>query len=371
MQWSFRVGRIAGIEVRIHITFLVLLAFFGFLFHRSGGMPAAIDGMLFILLLFACVLLHEFGHALAAKLYGIRTPDITLLPIGGVARLERMPDKPFQEFVVAIAGPMVNVVIAMGLLIVMGGRGDLASLARIENPNLDIVQRLFLTNVALVLFNLLPAFPMDGGRILRSILATRMSPARATQIAATVGQGMAILFFLAGLTSGNPMLILIAVFVYLGASQEAAFAQMKSVATGMPVGEAMIREFHTLPEQATLRDAVDALLATSQHDFPVVDSAGGVVGVLTRQDLMRALQLKGGEAPVSETMRRGVPMVDSNVRFEEAFRIMQECGCPALPVINREGRLVGLFTPENVGELMMVHAALEKGGKPSWRKPSA
>ena len=359
MRWSFRLGRVMGIDVKVHATFLLLLAFFGFAFHAQGGMPAAIQGVSYILLLFACVLLHEFGHALAAKAYGIRTADITLLPIGGVARLERMPEEPFQEFVVAAAGPLVNVVIVLGLLIVKGGRGDFSSLAQLDSPGTDLVTRLLITNVLLVLFNLLPAFPMDGGRILRSILAARMNHARATQIAANVGQVMAFGLGFLGLF-GNPMLIFIAVFVYMGAAQEAAVAQMKDVAVGMSVSEAMVRDFHTLPEHASLGDAVDALLRTSQHDFPVTDLSGGVAGVLTRRDLLAALRSSGVETPVSQVMRRGVPTVVATARFDEAFRLMNECDCPALPVLGSDGQLVGLFTPENVGEMMMVHAAMAR-----------
>src|ERR1043166_2008300 len=267
MGWSLPIFRIAGIQLRIHVTFLLLIAWLAFGYYSEGGSAAALGRVIFILLLFVCVVLHEFGHAFAAKGFGINTPDITLLPIGGVARLERMPEEPKQELLIAIAGPLVNVVIALGLF-VAGGSTSLFQQETVERGSL--ISQLLMINILLVLFNLLPAFPMDCGRILRALLAKRLSYARATQIAATVGQGFAFVFGFIGLF-GNPFLIFIALFVYIGASQEAALAQMKDVSRRFPVSSAMVREFRTLPETATLHEAVDALLATSQHDFPVVD----------------------------------------------------------------------------------------------------
>lgn len=355
MSWSLPIVRIAGIQLRIHVTFLLLIGWLAFGYYAEGGSAQAAARVLFILLLFLCVVLHEFGHALTAKAFGINTPDITLLPIGGVARLERMPEKPIQELVIALAGPLVNVGIALGLLVVLGARAlDPETL-----QSGDLLANLFVINVGLVVFNLLPAFPMDGGRVLRALLATRMSYARATQAAATVGQAFAFLFGFAGLF-GNPLLIFIALFVYVGASQEAALAQMKDVSRRFPVSSAMVREFRTLPESATLQEAVDALLATSQHDFPVVDETGNVTGVLTRHDLIAALRKGDPDIRVGDVMRRDIPTVTTGTRFEEAFRIMQECNCPAVPVLDNMKRLVGLLTPENVSELMMVQSALPR-----------
>ncbi len=350
MGWSIPILRIAGIQLRIHITFLLLVGWIAFVYYVQGGSPAAVGGVLFILLLFACVVLHEFGHALAGKAFGIKTPDITLLPIGGVARLERIPDEPVQELVIAAAGPAVTAVIALGAFI-GGGSWDYPPSTKTSIPDL-----LFTMNVILLLFNLLPAFPMDGGRVLRALLATRMSYARATQVAATVGQGFAFVFGLIGLLI-NPFLIFIALFVYIGASQEAALAQMKDISRRFPVSSAMVREFRTLLENTTLQEAVDALLATSQHDFPVVNDAGNVVGLLTRQDLIAALRKNDPALRVGDVMRRDVPTVTTGTRFEDAFRIMQECNCPAVPVLDRMKRVVGLLTPENVTELMMVQSA--------------
>ena len=351
MGWSIPIFRVVGIQLRIHITFLLLIAWIAFAYYTQGGSSAAVDGVLFILLLFACVVLHEFGHALAGKAFGINTPDITLLPIGGVARLERIPDEPVQELVIAVAGPAVTALIALGAFI-GGGSWDYPPTTKSSIPDL-----LFTMNVMLLLFNLLPAFPMDGGRVLRALLATHLSYARATQIAATVGQGFAFVFGFFGLLF-NPFLIFIALFVYIGASQEAALAQMKDISRRFPVSSAMVRDFRTLAADATLEEAVDALLTTSQHDFPVMDETGNVAGLLTRHNLISALRKNDPTLRVGDVMRRDIPTVTTGTRFEDAFRIMQECDCPAVPVLDRMKRLVGLLTPENVTELMMVQSAM-------------
>src|ERR671918_26901 len=248
MGWSLPIFRIAGIQLRIHVTFLLLIGWLAFGYYAEGGSAVAASRVIFILLLFVCVVLHEFGHAFAAKAFGINTPDITLLPIGGVARLERMPEEPVQELIIAVAGPMVNVVIALGLF-VAGGSQALVNPSAVEGGG--FIAQLMTINILLVLFNLLPAFPMDGGRVLRALLAIRMSYARATQVAATIGQGFAFVFGFIGLL-WNPFLIFIALFVYIGASQEAALAQMKDVSRRFPVSSAMVREFRTLAADARM-----------------------------------------------------------------------------------------------------------------------
>jgi stage IV sporulation protein FB len=358
MRWSFHIARIAGIDVRVHATFFLLLAFYGFLFYGQGGLGAAVQGVVFICLVFLCVLLHEFGHALAARRYGIRTPDITLLPIGGLARLERMPDKPSEELVVAIAGPLVNVVIAT-LLFPFVRAGFNPQVLEKFGPNL--LEMIFVANITLVLFNLVPAFPMDGGRVLRALLAMRMDYVRATNIAANIGQALAFAGGLAGLLGGKPLLAMVALFVFFGAQSEAAHAQMRSVSNGLRVRDAMITHFEALPHNSTLHAACEAVLTSSQHDFPVVNSSGSVCGVLTRDDLIAALRHTGADTPVAEIMRTNVPQVHEMMFFDRAFRLMQEAETPALPVVDSTGRLVGIFTSENVGEFMMIHSALASG----------
>ena len=226
MRSSLKVASIFGIEVRIHLTFLLFLVWIWFSYYQVAGFAGAVQGVLFILALFACVLLHEFGHAFAARGFGIETPDITLLPIGGVARLSRIPDKPWQELVVAIAGPLVNVVIAGVLIFVIHTSTTLEQIEYLENPRVELLAKLASVNVMLVLFNLIPAFPMDGGRVLRALLAMAMPYARATQIAAWIGQGLAVVFGIFGIF-GNPLLIFIAFFIFVGAQQEVAMARWK------------------------------------------------------------------------------------------------------------------------------------------------
>jgi len=370
MRWSIKIARIAGIDVRIHITFLLFLAWIGFTYYQVGGSAAAIDGVLFILALFGCVLLHEFGHALAARGFGIRTPDITLLPIGGVARIQRMPDKPWQELVVAIAGPLVNVVIAAVLVFVLDRHAEFQHVQHLSQPGVETLAKLASVNISLVLFNLIPAFPMDGGRVLRSLLAMALPYSRATQIAAWIGQALAFVFGFVGLFT-NPMLIFIAFFIFLGAQQEAAMAQMKDLSLNLPVSEAMVTHLVTLPAHATLDDAVEALLRTAQHEFPVVDDTHRPLGVLTRDDMIAALKRRGSGTLVVDIMHRDLPAVGPHDPLDEAFRLMQESASPELPVVNRTGRLLGLITPENVGEMMLVHSLRPHNGRPTWRSAGA
>jgi stage IV sporulation protein FB len=373
MGWSFRIARIAGIDVRIHVTFLLLLAYFGYQgYAHDHSAAGAVASLVRVLSLFLCVLLHEFGHALAAARYGIKTPDITLLPIGGVARLQRMPDKPGQELVVAIAGPLVNVVIAAAIFLGFRVRAGLG-LQQIDNPTTGLLEWLLLVNVVLVVFNLIPAFPMDGGRVLRALLAMRLSYSQATRIAARVGQVLALGFCLLALMGGGWMLLLIAIFVYFGAGQEAAAAQMRDLARGVAVSEAMVTDFRTLTVHDTLENAVEALLRTSQHEFPVLDPSGNVVGLLTRNDMIHALRLHGPQVPVTAVMRRDVQSVALGSSFDQAFRTMAESQTPAVLVRDWNGKLVGVVTPENVGEMMMVHEAMDQAGRRpgAWGFPGA
>jgi Zn-dependent protease/CBS domain-containing protein len=356
VRWSYKLGEVAGIGIFVHATFLILIGWLALSAALEGhGAVEIFSGIGFIAALFGCVLLHELGHALSAKRFGIRTRDITLLPIGGVARLERMPKNPLQELLVALAGPAVNVGIAaalFGAIALRGGAAPIGALGVFGGPFLE---RLFLLNVVMALFNLIPAFPMDGGRVLRALLATRMEYTRATQIAAATGQAFALLFGFIGLL-GNPFLIFIAFFVWIGAAQEAAMTQMRSALAGIPVHRAMLTDFRTLSPEDTLGRASELLLAGSQQDFPVVE-AGRVVGMLPRKALLTGLAKIGREGRAADVMETSVPFAHANEMLEPAFLRLRNCDCHALPV-TREGELVGLLTPENVGELVMIQAAL-------------
>jgi Zn-dependent protease len=291
MKWRWRLGEWFGIVVYMHATFLLLIGWVALSHFLAGeGLAEALNGILFILLLFACVVMHEYGHALTARRYGIQTRDITLLPIGGVARLERMPREPSQELWVALAGPAVNVAIAAALFVLIELFEGAAALtmSKVQLVGGDLLPKLMWINLGLAAFNLLPAFPMDGGRVLRALLARRMDYARATRAAASVGQMMAFLFALWGLYVHYPFMLFIALFVYLGAEAEAQAVQVQSAFSGLPVSQAMLTRFATLDETETLGRAVQLLLSGSQQDFPVT-SGGEVVGLLTRRDLLSAL----------------------------------------------------------------------------------
>lgn len=364
MGWSWRLGRVLGIDVYVHFTFLLMLAWvliIHYLLRQNWG--DAFDELIFVAIVFGIVLLHEFGHALAARRYGIGTKDITLLPIGGVARLERMPDDPKQELVVALAGPAVNVILAAGIYVWLSMFSAQPSLiGHFAEFNDSLLVRLFHVNVWLVLFNMLPAFPMDGGRVLRALLAMRMNYVRATQTAATVGQGMALLFGFAGLF-GNPLLIFIALFVWIGASQEASMALMKSSLAGIPVKQAMITDYRTLSANDPLEFAALQFAGFQQY-FPVIDN-GRIVGVVSRSDILESLQVARNGAIVREAIRDEFEVAHPAEMLDVALARMRAGNWHVLPVV-RDGILVGLLTMDNVGEFLAIHAAnrtLRREGK--------
>lgn len=366
MQWALRLGRVAGTEVRIHLTFFLLLAWLGAEEYKRQGASAALQAVLLLCLVFFCVLLHEFGHALAARRYGIRTPDITLFPIGGVARLDRIPEKPREEIFVAVAGPLVNVAIAAGLWLALFGL-HLPSPELLSRLHNTFAGTLLMVNISLVAFNLLPAFPMDGGRVLRALLAMKMGHRRATHAAARIGQFVAIGMGLAGLHYEKLMLILIAIFVFAAAASESGAVELKSATRGLSVSDAMVTKFQTLPRNACLGEAVDVLLQTSQHEFPIVDPDGTLRGIFTRNDLVTSLRISGPETLVTEVMRTDFRSVNPGTPFEDAVQMLQQDGRSVLPVTDEAGRMVGLFTTENIGELLMVRTAIAASRRDSRR----
>jgi len=366
MQWSFRVGRIGGTDVKIHLTFLLLVAWYAWSAYGEGGTHAALVSVAFLLALFTCVLLHEFGHIRMARRFGVRTPDVLLLPIGGLARLERMPEEPRQELLIALAGPAVTLAIALalfGLLRVLGAPLDPDQLAP-GQP--DLLQKVMWVNLALLLFNLLPVFPMDGGRVLRALLAMRLGLLRATRIAARVGQLGALVLGLWGLgffsawgLSPSVVLVLIAVFVYLAAGGEAAAVETRAAGQGLTVHDMMITRYVALPVHATLQDAVDALLAGEQREFPIVDNWGRLEGLLTRDGLIRGLAERGAGASVEQAMTRGVSHLEASLPFKDALDRLAVSGLPALPVLDAGGALVGLLTRDNLADILLIRRAGE------------
>ncbi len=363
MKWSWKIGRLWGIDIYMHVTFLLIIGWvafsYWFEFHKWS---AVFEGILFILVLFACVVLHEYGHALTARRFGVRTRDITLYPIGGVARLERIPEKPSEELWVALAGPAVNVLISIVVAMYMTLVGTRVSLLNFSVTSGTFAARILAANVLLVAFNLIPAFPMDGGRVLRALLAMVTDHLRATQIAASVGQAIAFIFGFIGLFT-DPFLLFIALFVWIGAEQEASMARIKSNLGGIPVSRAMQTNYATLSPQDTLARAVELILAGSQHDFPVVED-DRVVGVLERDAFLKALARAGQSELVANVMRRGVPEIDTHEMVEAAMVRLQESGAKTLPVTHA-GHLAGLITSENITEFLMIRSALRAAGSPT------
>ena len=359
MKWSIRIGRVFGIPLYIHLTFFLFLAWVGFASWQMAGSGSALEDMLLMCTLFACVVLHELGHALTARRYGIPTRDITLLPIGGVARLDRMPDDPKQEFLVAVAGPAVNVVIA-GVLLVVARPPDFSFGSLFADwfaGDDSFVGNIIRMNIILVLFNILPAFPMDGGRVLRALLATRLPYNRATHIAATVGQLMALLFGMIGLFYPPfRLLILVALFVWIGAAQESGLVQMRHSLSGIPVSRAMVTEFHVLSPQNTMADAVELTLKGTQRDFPVVDGER-VAGVLRQSDMLAALGRQGAHVLVGDVMQTDFQLVESSEMLDAVYRRLAEHRATIAPV-SFQGRLVGLVTMDNIGEFLAIQGAL-------------
>ncbi len=364
MGWSIIIGRIAGTAVRIHLTFLLLLIWIGVSAYLRSGADAAFDNVLFIVLLFACVLMHEFGHIFMARHFGIPTPDVTLLPIGGVAQLQRLPEKPMEQLLVALAGPAVNVVIAAFLFLFMGATADTSEmaqgLARIDDPKVSMVAKLAAANTFLVLFNLIPAFPMDGGRVLNALLAMRIGKRRAIHISARIGQALAILFGFLGLF-GNPLLIFIGIFIYIAASSEAQASDVEDVASDLTVADAMETQFASLRADATLEDAVETLLATPQVEFPVLDAGGRPLGVLTRDGLIAALSGHARSQPVVQFMQP-VTILQIHEGLTKGLEQLNVSGAGAVTIVDRDGRASGLLTRQNIAEMMMIRQV-----KPDWR----
>ena len=368
MPWSLKIGRIRGIDIFVHATFLLIVGWAALAgWSQEQSIAGAAYQVVFILALFGCIVLHELGHALTARRFGIRTRDITLLPIGGLARLERMPKEPMQELAVALAGPAVNVVISLVLavgLLAVGQYSGFTMEALLEG---SMLERLMIVNIFLVLFNLLPAFPMDGGRALRALLAAKLGPLKATRVAASVGQGMALLFGFLGLFS-NPFLVFIALFVWMGAAQEAAMAQTEALLGHVPVERAMIRDFYAVRRDDPLGRVVQLGLTGAQTDFPVLEE-GRVIGVLTQTDMLKGLAEQGGQGLVEDVMDDDYAVVEAGETLEDAFRKLQACQCRTLPVV-RGGRLEGLLTRDNIQAFLSIQNVLTQR-HPEARPPIA
>ena len=355
MSWSISIGSVNGTAIRLHFTFILFLVWMGASLYLQGGVPAAVSGITFIVLLFLCVVLHEFGHILAARHFGIHTPEVVLLPIGGVSRLERIPERPREELIMALAGPAVTLAIAVALITALGGPPDPRDILAATSGR-TLLAQLAYANLVLLVFNLVPAFPMDGGRVLRALLSARLGHVRGTRIAATTGQILAIIFGIIGLVAGDIVLVLVAFFVYLAAGAEAGLAQMRVVTSGIPAREAMVTAFESLPGRAPIVDAAEALLRTSQQEFPVLDDEGRFQGILTRAGIVKALDELGGQTPVAQAMQADIPVISQWDHLDGVFDLLRD-GTPAVAVTGSDGRLVGLITWENLLERLLLSQA--------------
>jgi len=349
---------VRGIEIKMHVTFPLVLVWaavqFGFLSTGGFSLSGAAFGIVVTLFLFICVVIHELAHSLVAMRMGFPVRDIVLLPLGGLAQMERMPERPAQEFLMAIAGPLSNVAIAV-LLIVAGLLLGIDVQLRADLTHLgwaDTLPYLIFTNIGLAVFNLVPAFPMDGGRVLRALLATVMPHARATAVAVKVGQGLAWILGLVGLWNGNFVWILIAIFVYSGAAQEGQMIQVKDVLQGLRVRHAFSRRALALSPADPVSRAADLTLESFQADFPVCDG-GRLVGLLTHTDVIRALQQHRAETPVREVMQAKFPTIGLDDGLFEVLRQMAEAGLDALPVMDGE-QFLGLLTRRDVNEVYQL-----------------
>jgi Zn-dependent protease/CBS domain-containing protein len=342
--------RIFGVPVRFHFTFVILLIFLLFIGvgeRQSGAMTA-----LYVLALFASVLLHELGHTVVARKYGIRTTEIVMYPIGGVSRPERIP-KGREEFWIAISGPLVNALIAAVLFGWLATQHQFVPIELLRDPtDANLAQRIATGNFLLFVFNLLPAYPMDGGRVLRSLLTLFKPEEEATRIAANSGQALAAMLGLYGLLSSNFIVVFVAMFIYIGASQEGATVRGRLLTTGVPVRAAMITDFRTLSHGESIRDAGNLLLATSQHDFPVMHG-DQVLGLLTRAALVRAMLTGGPDAYVASAMDRNPRRVSPDTPLSDVLQDLSGARACTL-VMDGDDKLVGLLTSENVSSFILL-----------------
>lgn len=371
MKWSYPIARVSGIDIKIHATFALILAYGAFRWGFPQGMEGAssLSGALFgmglMVLLFTCVVLHELGHSLVAQKFGLTVREIVLLPIGGVARLEKNPEKPLHELLIAAAGPLVNVAIAV-LLFFAGGLA--VSLGALEAgrlfqapggpPSLATLWGwLFVANVALAVFNMIPAFPMDGGRVLRAALALRLGFSRGTRIATAVGQVIAFLLGLLGVLSGNLVLVVIALFVFMGAGQERAEEQARTVLTTLRVGDAYNKHALTLAPGDHVSKVVDYILTSYQPDFAVLQG-GSFLGVVTRDELLKTLATETADLYVAGVMRREVLAVEASEGLDDVRRMMGEKG-ERIVAVKRGDEFLGLVSAEDIAEALVVSSFVQ------------
>jgi Zn-dependent protease/CBS domain-containing protein len=356
MKWSIGAGRIFGIRLRIHLTFFLLLLFVFASVMAEKGIKAGLLSALFICAIFVCVVIHEVGHSLIARRFGKEPRSITLLPIGGMAEVEEMPKKPMQEIAIALVGPFINIVIAAALYGATAGRVEVGLPALYPESTEAFIGGLIGVNIMLAVFNMLPAFPMDGGRVLRGLLAMKMEYVKATTWASNVGQAIATFFVFFGLFS-NWWLAIIGIFLYLGAGAEKQQVVFQSMLAGVTACDAMTTEYIALRPEATLADALEHFGHGCQQDFPVTGDSG-VEGVLTRDRILSGIHSGGLNVPVREVMDKNFATVDPGMGLDEVYKILHLGNKTAVAVID-QGRLKGIIGLDGISRYFMVRAALK------------
>jgi Zn-dependent protease len=366
VRWSLRLGSISGIEIRVHFTFALLVAAYAGQLAEQYGRRGALFGALLVLALFACVVLHELGHSLLAQRFGVLVREIVLLPIGGVARLLSEPKKPLHELLIAAAGPAVNAVIAAGLFLALGPsvlttQGvEQLQVQALGSPNLhSLLTLLFWGNVFLAVFNMVPALPMDGGRVLRALLSFFVGPVRATNIASALAQVLAVGLGLYGLQH-NPLLVFIALLVFMGAGQERATARTNVLLGELQAGEVCDPHAVTFAPGDSVGAAVDQTLRSAQAHF-LVTHGGEPIGTLSRDDLVALAGRVGLHAPLSSITRREPQCIPPEMPLSEARRLLQENGGLPVVVRNEEGAL-GVLGLEDIARIASVTDNLARGG---------
>jgi Zn-dependent protease len=370
MSWSIKLFKVKGIDIKIHLTFFLILIWAAYQWSISTGegLVGAVFGIVATLLLFASVTLHEFGHSLQALKFGIVVHDITLMPMGGLARIDKIPEDPMKEIRIAIAGPLVNFIIA-GVLFIIGLLLNTRAIISLDELYSSIGQvswngmlaYLTMTNLLLGLFNLVPAYPMDGGRILRASLAKIMDRSKATNIAVNVGQGLALLFGLWGFFNGSYTLVLIAIFVWMSAGQEGKDVAVKNTLSDLKVSQAMTLEPETLRANDSLSKAINLILSTSQSDFPVIEwGSNQVVGLLCEKDLLKGLQTHDQKTSVRVVMQTTFPTTTPDQLLYESQKNMITGRTRALPVLDNEGNIVGLLTAADINEAYRLLSISQK-----------
>jgi Zn-dependent protease/CBS domain-containing protein len=355
MRWSITIGRVFGICLRVHVTFLLLLGLIGYGGYVQAGISGAAWSLALLCSIFTCIVLHELGHSVVAQQLGVTVKSITLLPIGGVAALKNIPENPWHEIAITLAGPMVNAVIA-AVLFPFTGLPQRLFVVNMPHDIGGLLHAIVGVNIALFLFNFIPAFPMDGGRLLRATLALMMSYKRATVVAATVGQGLAIMFMLFGLKY-SVWLVIIGAFIFIAAEGEERMVRMRSLLREIEVEEVMNRDFATLAPVDTVARGLEMVYQTGQDDFPVLEQ-DRLVGMITRQAMLDAVNTRGGDVRVAEVMSIDVPVASPQLRVSQVYERMMTEGYTSVPVM-LDGRIIGLLSPDNISRYLLVHSSIK------------